>query len=143
MIIRRKHIVYATRQFLIERRRNRGMCGYREIKNDNAIDSVRRAFTRQRGVPAIGRHRDVVDGARIHLDRIGLDDVAQICDVENQRIPIAAPRPNDTIIAAVLARPWPQIGRVRVADRSASRDRYATHNITRLYLKHFARRHIA
>ena len=103
----------------------------RQIEEHDAVDAVRRALARHHRVARVGRDRDVVDRARVHLDRVRADDVREVRDVEDVRVAVAAPGADDAVVAAVLAGVGPEVGRVRVADDAAADDRDALPHVAR------------
>ena len=134
VVVRGECVVHPAIQFLIERRRDFRMRRIGEIEDHHAVHPVRRALAGEYAVPPVRRHGHVVDRARIDLDRIGLDDVVQVRDVEDDGVSVTAPRPDEAVVAAILGRPRPEIRRVRRVDVAAARDRDA--------LAHIARRHL-
>ena len=83
VVVRREHVVHAAGQLLVERRRDLRVRRIRQVENHDAVDAVRRALAREHAVAAVGRDRDVVDRAGVDLDRVGLHDVVQVGDVED------------------------------------------------------------
>ena len=59
------------------------MCGYGEIEDHDVVDAVRRVFAGQGAIATVGRHRDVVDGARIPLDGIRLATGQSLARLKN------------------------------------------------------------
>ena len=109
VVVGGEYVMHATRELLIENRGDFRMRRNGQVENDDAIHPIRRAFARQHAVATIGRHGHVVDGTRIDLHRIGLDDVVHVGDVEHESVAVTTPRSDQGVVASVFPRPRPEI----------------------------------
>jgi len=83
--------------------RDPGMGRLGQVQDDHPVPAVRRPFPGHGGVPAVGGHLHVVHGPGVHLDRIGLDDVARIGHVPDVPVPVGPLGPGQGVIPSVEA----------------------------------------
>ncbi len=94
----------------------------RHVEDDETVATVRSSLAADHADRSVLRHLDVVDGARVHPDRVDDLHVAGVRDVPEVGVAVGAVRSGHRVVAPVRTLPDPEVRGGPIGDATLSDD---------------------
>ena len=109
VIVGGENVVDAAGQSVVVLRRHFRMCGFRQVEDHHAVSPVRRALSRNCSVPSVRRDLHIVQRPGVHLNGVGLEDVAGIGNVPHKGVALCLARSGERVVAPIHTLEQPKI----------------------------------